>query len=233
MLSRIGPPSRRESEKIEVAVTFSSSSAHELKGASATMIEQHAHGPSCVAVCIALCSAMSTLACAPSVELGDENTGGAQTTGDAGGAAVEANLDAGSVSCSTPAGTIEPLTSLPEAYAAIEGRWRLCPPTFGAAPADAIAIEFGTESSVPSPEGSSLVRHAYFLVQGPSGAVRGQGFAYQLTYDVWPGAPGHFELVMQPLPNATFGGGFLYSPSPRELEILLGAGPSTVLLTSL
>jgi hypothetical protein len=60
----------------------------------------------------------------------------------------------------------------------------------------------------------------YYLVQGPSGPVRGAGFDYQLTYDVSPEGPGFFQLNMHPAPNSGFGGSFRYSPCPTEFEIL-------------
>jgi hypothetical protein len=125
------------------------------------------------------------------------------------------------VSCSTPAGTIQPLKTLPDVYAALEGKWRICTPTFvgSVAPADAIGLEFGAGSSTPTPKGSSVGGQAYYLVQGPAGPVRGQGFAYQLTYDVSPEGAGYFQLNIHPSPNSGFGGSFIYSPSPRELLI--------------
>lgn len=187
------------------------------------MIDHHAWGPPRMTVHIAIGCALSALACAPSVEPG----------GGGGAPGAERNLDAPSVACDTPAGMIEPLTSVSDVYAAIEGRWRLCPPTFGDAPADAIALELGAASSAPTPGGSTVGGFAYFLVSGPSGPVRGEGFAYQLTYDVSPEGPGAFQLNIHPTPSSGFGGGFIYSPSPRELQVNQDANPGTVLLTAL
>ena len=60
-------------------------------------------------------------------------------------------------------------------------------------------------------------------MQGSTGPVRGAGFDYQLTYDVSPGTPGHWQLNMHPAPNSGFGGSFRYSPCPREFELSGGS----------
>jgi hypothetical protein len=165
------------------------------------------------------------VSCTPSVELGAEGMGGA-------GAAVGEGAG-GAVSCSAPAGTVEVLTSLPDVYAALEGEWQLCPPTFPAAPANAIGIEFGPGSSaLTAPDGSSAGGLAYFLVQGSNGPVRGAGFAYQLTYDVSPEGGSDFQLNIHPAPNSGFGGSFRYSPSPRQFAITEDVNPFMLILAA-
>lgn len=135
--------------------------------------------------------------------------------------------DACQATCSTPAGTVEATTTLDQAYAQVEGRWLFCsvPGFRGAgAPADAIGVEFGP--GTPSDAGCGLVGSSgcgggsfYYLVNGPSGPQRGQGFAYQLTYDISPEGGESFQLNVHPAPNSGFGGSFRYSPCPTELEI--------------
>ncbi len=72
----------------------------------------------------------------------------------------------------------------------------------------------------------------YYLVQGPNGPERGQGFAYQLTYDV--GQEGtSVQLNMHPAPNAGFGGSFRYSPCPTELFVPATSEPGGTTLVFL
>jgi len=68
---------------------------------------------------------------------------------------------------------------------------------------------------------------AFFLVQGTSGLVHGSGFAYQLTYDVSGGDGEALQLNVHPMPSSGWGGAFLYSPCPRELEISNAAANGT------
>jgi len=67
----------------------------------------------------------------------------------------------------------------------------------------------------------------YYLVDGEQGAERGKGFDYQLTYDVSPQDPLIYgppsQLNMHPTPNSGFGGGFVYSPCPREWSMSGGS----------
>ena len=60
----------------------------------------------------------------------------------------------------------------------------------------------------------------YYLVQGPSGPVRGAGFAYQWTYDVSAESSGQaYQFNMHPAPNGGWGTTLKYSPCPTELDI--------------
>jgi hypothetical protein len=137
-----------------------------------------------------------------------------------GGATVDANPgdDAGScpATCGTPAGLVATLVTPSDVYAVIGGSWQVCGSAgtaFGA-PADAIGLEFDPVSGTPASG------NAYYLVSGPTGPVRGSGFAYQLTYDVsGGGASGPLQLNVHPTPNSGWGGSIRYSPCPMELEI--------------
>jgi len=141
---------------------------------------------------------------------GDSPTGTSTSDGGTGNSC--------SASCDTPAGEVHPFESVEEVYAAMEGRWQVCPgsgTTFAAAPADMIGIEYGP--TTPD-EGGKM----YYLVQGVDGPVRGQGFDYQLTYDVSP-LGDDFQLNMHAAPNSGFGGSFRYSPCPTMFEISGGS----------
>jgi len=134
-----------------------------------------------------------------------------------------------SATCSTPAGTVEPLTSVGEIYAAVAGTWQICTDLADwksmGAPGDVIGIEFGPASTAPTATGGTVGGDAYYLVQpeASSGPVRGSGFAYQLTYSVWQeGAQSfQFNIFMSPSSNS-LAGGLRYSPCPSEIEIDLG-----------
>jgi hypothetical protein len=130
--------------------------------------------------------------------------------------------------CCTPAGTIRPFTSAAEVYSAVFGRWQFCSGLDNwhgiGAPGDAIGVEFAAfpiditickDGGTRCPSGDM-----YFLVQGPSGPVRGSGFAYQWTYDVSPegGSGSYYQFSMHPAPNGGQGSSLLYSPCPEEIE---------------
>jgi hypothetical protein len=82
-----------------------------------------------------------------------------------------------------------------------------------------IGVEYGPASSTPTSV-STAGGNMYYLVAGPSGPIRGNGFAYQLTYDISPEGGSSFQLNMHPAPNSGFGGGVRYSPCPTELQLL-------------
>jgi hypothetical protein len=164
---------------------------------------------------------------------GAENGGGTQVSpapdaGDVGtqpstqgeGADAQPSHDAQCrATCETPAGDVHDFSSLDEIYSVFVGRWQICKglnESFLDAPADVVGVEYG-----PVPDGGH--GRMYYLVQGPSGPVRGAGFDYQLTYDVycWPSVTGDLgcQLNMHPAPNSGYGASFRYSPCPKELEI--------------
>jgi hypothetical protein len=128
--------------------------------------------------------------------------GGAGVTGAA-GATTPAVALACAATCDTPMGSAVSISS----NDFLAGRWRICAGldqwTKLGAPADTIGVEY-------TPDG-----HMYYLVNGPTGPVRGAGFAYQLTYDVLPTG----QLNMHPAPNAGFFGTASVSPCPRVLAI--------------
>jgi hypothetical protein len=121
---------------------------------------------------------------------------------------------------------VQAFTSVDDIYAAMAGTWQICSGADGwraaGAPADVIGIEYGSASSVPTASGSTVGGNMYYLVAGPSGPVRGSGFAYQLTYDISPEGPSSFQLNMHPAPNSGFAGSVRYSPCPAELQVEVG-----------
>lgn len=133
--------------------------------------------------------------------------------------------------CSTPAGTVKPVTTPAEVYAALEGRWLFCggwPP--GALPPGAVGVEFGAASAEPISGGLTTAGGAmYYLVAGPSGPVRGVGAAYQLAYDVSQESPTYCQLNMHPMPMSGFGGSVRSSPCPTEVQLSIN-GTSALLV---
>jgi hypothetical protein len=123
--------------------------------------------------------------------------------------------------CGTPAGEVQPLTSIDAAYTAMQGRWEFCDSAWqmsAGAPHDAIGIEFGPASRDLTASGSTVGGKLYYLVAGPSGPVRGSGFAYQLTYDISPEGTS-YQINVHPTPNSGFWIRLRYSPCPTELEV--------------
>ena len=119
--------------------------------------------------------------------------------------------------CNVAAGTVYEFGSVDEVYAALVGRWQICN-TLGKPfdrPSDAIGIEYAP----PEPDGS---RKLYYLVTGPSGPVRGSGFAYQQTYDVSPLGAG-FQINTHPDSTSVRRSTFRYSPCPEQFQITLSA----------
>ena len=122
--------------------------------------------------------------------------------------------------CSTPAGTVQLTPTPADVYAAVAGRWRICRNWPGGfAPSGVVGIEFGPTQTDPT--SGAVYGDAYYLVNGPAGPARGQGFEYQLTYDVYPEGPSSTQLDIHPTPNSGLGGSVRYSPCPMELEINL------------
>lgn len=158
-----------------------------------------------------------------------ERGGGAVSDSD-----VSSNVDMCRATCKTPAGSIQTFASVDDVYAALAGRWSFCSGSasvFTTAPADAIGVEYERAFATSETLGANM----YYLVAGPSGPVRGQGFDYQLTYDVSSSAsasgPPLLQLNMHPTPNSGFFGSFRYSPCPREFEITGGInGTKTILV---
>jgi hypothetical protein len=179
------------------------------------------------------------LACNGQVDVGELPGGG---TGASSGASSSGTGSSGSgaatctsppangdtscyASCCTPAGTIEPFTTVDRVYAWVLGKWQFCSGLDNwhglGAPADAIGIEFGPGSSQAAANGiTTMGGDMYYLVQGPSGPVRGAGFAYQWTYDVSAESSGQaYQFNMHPAPNGGWGTTLKYSPCPTELDI--------------
>jgi hypothetical protein len=137
--------------------------------------------------------------------------------------------DACAASCSVPAGTLQTFASPLAACDAFVGQWRICS-GFGAVgmPSDAVGVEFGPASGDAGTAGGAM----YVLVQGPSGPVRGSGFAYQYTYRVDPfGA--ELQATLFTSTGGGNGGAFAYSPCPRELELTFDAAPWQTILVAL
>jgi hypothetical protein len=125
-------------------------------------------------------------------------------------------------SCCTPAGTIEPYTSVDQLYSSLLGKWQFCTGIENwqwlGAPTDAIGVEFAPSSTPPPTDGGPVSGDMYFLVQGSSGPVRGTSADYQGSYgadrDAW------YSIGLYG-PNGHNGWSttVLYSPCPTELDI--------------
>jgi hypothetical protein len=124
--------------------------------------------------------------------------------------------------CSTPPGLVEPFSTIDGVYAWVAGKWLFCTgrATWQTAPSDAIGVEFTPGSSAPTANGSTAGGNMYYLVQGPSGPVRGAGFNYQLTYDVSPEGTS-YQFNVHPAPNSGFWLRLKYSACPRELDVIV------------
>jgi hypothetical protein len=124
--------------------------------------------------------------------------------------------------CSTPPGLVEPFSTIDRVYAWVAGKWVFCTgqATWQTAPSDAIGVEFTPGSSAPTAGGSTAGGNMYYLVQGPSGPVRGAGFNYQLTYDVSPEGTS-YQFNVHPAPNSGFWLTLKYSACPRELDVIV------------
>jgi hypothetical protein len=124
--------------------------------------------------------------------------------------------------CSTAPGLVEPFSTIDRVYAWVGGKWLFCTgqATWQTAPSDTIGVEFTPGSSTPTAGGSTAGGNMYYLVQGPSGPVRGAGFNYQLTYDVSPEGTG-YQFNVHPAPNSGFWLRLKYSNCPRELSVMV------------
>jgi hypothetical protein len=125
--------------------------------------------------------------------------------------------------CGTPAGDVQQIGSIDAAYTVMQGRWEFCDDawlTSAGAPSDAIGVDFAPASREPTSSGSTVGGQMYYLVAGPSGPQRGQGFAYQLTYDISPeGSDSSSQINIHPAPNSGFWIRLRYSPCPLQLEV--------------
>jgi hypothetical protein len=170
--------------------------------------------------------------CIPDAGASDSGSGGSALTAcDAGVAPSADGATSCGATCCTPAGTVEPATSLDQAYAQVAGRWVDCGQQFqrAGAPADVVGVEL-VPITVDAGACTTGCGNMFYLVQGTSGVVRGNGFAYQLTYDISPNGAA-FQLNMHPAPNSGFGSAFRYSPCPRELEMTsINYGPRALLV---
>jgi hypothetical protein len=149
---------------------------------------------------------------------------GASGASGAGGGAGQTDAGLCPAACGTPGGTVQVFTSPADVYAALVGTWHACSgleKVFGAAPADAIGIEYGA----PGEKGGN----AYYLVAGASGPERGAGFAYQLTYEVAQSGSSP-QLYMHPTPNSGFSPSARFSPCPNEWEMRAMYATDTVVL---
>ena len=185
--------------------------------------------------CLGLGGIVASVACNPDVKVGDE-AGGAGSTASAGltTSGSVGTAAPGSAACAAPAGEVHVFGSAKEVYDALLGDWQICDgvAAWPAPPADMIGVQFGPASADLNPNGggSTIGGKMYYLVQGPSGPVPGEGFGYQLTYDLSPEGSS-FQLNMHPTPQSGFGGPFLYSASPRQFSLTWDFGsPSSRLI---
>lgn len=167
---------------------------------------------------------------------GSNSNGGSSNSSSDGGSGSEAQAGSGTAfdptqepqgtcpaTCEDAAGSVQPLATQQEFFTAIVGRWLICGDglaAFGKAPADAIGVEYAAPTLQEVGDGADAILRGdmYYLVQGSGGPERGQGFAYQLTYDVGGDAKPS-QLNMHQTPTSGFGGSFLYSACPREWQL--------------
>lgn len=143
------------------------------------------------------------------------NTGSAATTGSAGTTTTTSSGSCMS-GCSATLGAAEPLATLEDMYAALEGKWMGCTASLPFAPADAIGIDVGPGSAALKPDGNSVGGTLHFLVQSPSGPVPGTGPAYERAYRV--GASDGLQLLVLMQNGAEAGGSFTYYSCPQFLD---------------
>lgn len=172
---------------------------------------------------------VASVACTPEVNVGN----GAGGTGSTASASAGSGAPVGAA-CGAPAGEIQAFGSAKEVYDALEGDWQICDgvAAWPMPPSDTIGVQFGPGSADLNPNGggSTVGGKMYYLVQGPSGPVPGQGAGYQLTYDLSPEGS-TFQLNMHPTPQSGFGGPFAYSSSPRQFSLTWDFGsPSSRLI---
>jgi len=136
---------------------------------------------------------------AGAVTMPSGSSGGAQdSSGSSGGSSSSGDADGdgdGGVSfdAGCPGGTFSGVIDLYTCASDVAGRWAGCAGSsaetlhrFGNSPADTVGLEFGPatmsgggcSASSSTCEGGNL----YFLVQGPTGLVRGEGSEYQASY---------------------------------------------------
>jgi hypothetical protein len=164
---------------------------------------------------------------------GGVGSGNGGTGGNGGnwwvGGVPDAGMCAEKATCSTPAGTVQnTFSSLAEVYSIFVGKWRICAGgniSFPGIPADAIGVEYDPPADLTTPGANG---NMYYLIDSPDGPVRGQGFAYQLTWNLYPETPNYYQLDMYQ--NGGFGGAWRYSPCPKELQIQQTEGSGQALL---
>jgi len=177
--------------------------------------------------------------CGSHILLGDEMGGAGSIGSTTGGAASDSGslgaLSTGANCAATCSTLAEPVygyfTSIAEVYSALGGTWRICQGAGTAlygAPADAIGVEYDAASPQVTGHGTVAVGNMYYLVQGTNGPVRGQGFDYQLTYDVSALGTNSYQLDMHDTPASGFGGPIGYSPCPRQFTIGPYSGSSGI-----
>jgi hypothetical protein len=124
------------------------------------------------------------------------------------------------------AGPLQNVNTISDAAVAVVGRWQICTGLNNVlsfnAPSDTVGMEFAqatTGGGYCSQQGSGTCMggNLYYLVQGSSGLVRGQGFAYELEYELV--AIGGLELDLSVAPNGGWTTSIRYSANPRALDI--------------
>jgi hypothetical protein len=115
-------------------------------------------------------------------------------SGSGGGSSSGVDIDGGvSFDAGCPSGSLGPVENIYKCASDVAGRWAACDGSsaesihrFGNGPADTVGLEFGpattsgggcSATSLPCVGGN-----LYFLVQDPTGLVRGQGPDYQASY---------------------------------------------------
>ena len=115
-----------------------------------------------------------------------------QTGGGPGGSVVLGSTGAGSLAsdgtchgtCASPPGPVALYPTEADLASALVGVWDICSgghALFGGAPSDTIGVEFGPSTLT---DYGSWAGTLYFLKDSSAGPVRGQGSAYQQSYQV-------------------------------------------------
>lgn len=163
---------------------------------------------------------------------GSSSSGSGGETSDGGGGSSSSGGDLAYDGGSCPAATIEQVASPADAPAAVAGRWQVCAGlsnvlAFGA-PSDTVGMEFTQATSGDAACAGNnepcVGGEIYYLVEGSSGLVRGQGAAYQIWYSLWGEASdpmgASVSLDLQQTPSGgSWTTAFGASASPRELDI--------------
>jgi hypothetical protein len=156
------------------------------------------------------------------LDLGKQNPTGGAVGSDDGSDPSQTGVRPGSYdagdpnclgTCSMPPGPLQVHFSEAEIGAALIGVWQICyggAAIFTGAPSDTIGVEFAPPHT--QDESGDPIGTMYLLTKGTSGPVRGNGVAYQQTYEITGGV----VLCASYQREHVYDLGLKYSPCPRE-----------------